>query len=64
MCVTDCLDMTLAVKVVLNPNTTNQPTILVEMRRACVHSYEIMSESFFTSQNFRLLLTKHVLFKN
>ena len=26
MCVTDLHDMTLAVKVVLNPNTTNQPT--------------------------------------
>ena len=26
MCVTDSHDMTLAVKVVLNPNTTNQPT--------------------------------------
>ena len=26
MCVTDRHDMTLAVKVVLNPNTTNQPT--------------------------------------
>ena len=25
MCVTDCHDMTLAVKVALNPNTTNQP---------------------------------------
>ena len=24
MCVTDCHDMTLAVKVALNPNTTNQ----------------------------------------
>ena len=27
MCVTDCHDMTLAVKVVLNPNTSNVPTI-------------------------------------
>ena len=26
LCVTDCHDMTLAVKVALNPNTTNQPT--------------------------------------
>ena len=26
MCVTDRHDMTLAVKVALNPNTTNQPT--------------------------------------
>ena len=26
MCVTDCHDMTLAVKVVLNLNTANQPT--------------------------------------
>ena len=26
ICVTDCHDMTLAVKVALNPNTTNQPT--------------------------------------
>ena len=26
MCVTDCHDMTLAVKVALNLNTTNQPT--------------------------------------
>ena len=33
MCVTDCHDMTLAVKVALNPNTTNQlelnPLLLV-----------------------------------
>ena len=28
MCITDRHDMTLAVKVVLNPNTTNQQTIL------------------------------------
>ena len=28
MCLTDRHDMTLAVKVVLNPNTTNQPTHL------------------------------------
>ena len=28
MCVTDRHDMTLAVKVALNPNTTNQPTNL------------------------------------
>ena len=26
MCITDRHDMTLAVKVALNPNTTNQPT--------------------------------------
>ena len=30
MCVTDRHDMTIAVKVALNPNTTNQPTKLKE----------------------------------
>ena len=30
MCVTDRHDMTLAVKVALNPNSTNQPTIILK----------------------------------
>ena len=31
MCVTDRHDMTLAVKVALNSNTTNQPTFSIEV---------------------------------
>ena len=41
MCVTDHYDMTIAVKVALNPNTTNQPhcfAICFSFRRSCMCS--------------------------
>ena len=56
MCVTDHHDMTVAVKVALNPNTTNQPTHFIEqdlhMMLCSVHTstdaYNILV-SFLTS---------------
>ena len=32
LCVIDCHDMTLVVKVALNPNTTNQPTLFLSLK--------------------------------
>ena len=49
ICVTDCHDMTLAVKVALNPNTTNQPITGKEKHWKRMESWLL---HFPLSQNF------------
>ena len=54
MCVTDRHDMTLAVKVALNPDTTNQPTCISFMIILSWYLYTI-SWVYFNQQNRRTL---------
>ena len=48
ICVTDRHDMTLAVKVALNPNTTNQPTNKVFTLKRGTHEGEITIKVLLT----------------
>ena len=55
MCVTDRHDMTLAVKVALNPNTTNQ------LRRGKVHFHKLNSCCTIETDQYQTLIQSSII---
>ena len=50
MCLTDRHDMTLAVKVAFNPNTTNQPTVLKKVLGLVLYIFYNMKKNLKETQ--------------